>query len=448
MNVPIRRSDSYKTKRFWWIRVKYRAKLLLSSYPLIETPVMLVWRTSRFLYWRFKSKLVFFIGSLLTDSYSKEIDADKIYWVSPQKIAYASLKEFSVHHFKGRIIEGEWDLLKKKIEDLDIYIAFNQVCIEGKDWTETIFYQLILNRLNKGAVIWGCKNKSDFDQRCKDLELLFYNIKHNGYKSQNDLLQSQKVYDSRNINEEIGGSIGRDGDLLFCDGAHRLAIANLLNIPKIPVKIAVRHRKWMNFKKELLLYAKDQGGKTSQPCMHPDLSEIPVFHKCEDRFMMIKNNLSAKQGRLLDIGANFGYFSHRFEDEGFDCYAVEHCPTTSYFLKKLKRAENRKFRTITASIIESEEVRYTSFNVILALNIFHHFLKTKEAYYKFIDLLGNLQMNELFFEPHDPNEVQMEGAYKNYSPHDFIAFMIQNSKLENAYFIGVTNDQRPLYKLY
>ena len=447
MITPSMRSEPHRAEKLWWIKLRHRARLILGRFPLVETPIIIAWRKTRFVLWQLRSKIVLFIGYFL-GTHDKTINVDKVYWISPQKIVYSSLKEFSIHHFKGRILGGEWDHLEKKFEDLDVYHAFKQVCIEGKDWIDTTFYQGELHKINKGCVLWGCRNESDLRNRCKDLERLFHDIKNTGYKSQYQLLQAHKGHDPRVLSEEITVSIGRDGDLLFSDGAHRLAIAKLLNIQKIPVKIAVRHSKWVSFRKELLLYAKDKGGKIYPPCTHPDLSDVPAFHDSESRFMMIQNNLTAKHGLLLDIGSSFGYFCHRFEDTGFYCYAVESLQETRHFLRKLRRSENKRFEIIDESILESRKVRQMAFDVVLALNIFHHFLKTEETYHKFVNLLKNLQMGELFFEPHDSDETQMQGAYKNYSPDEFVNLIIQNSKFENGNLIGVADDGRLLYKLY
>lgn len=251
------------------------------------------------------------------------------------------------------------------------------------------------------------------------------------------------------LGDEVTVSIGRYGDLFFNDGAHRLTVAKLLDVQKIPVKVSVRHPEWMKFRKELLLYAKEQGGQTYQPAVHPDLNDLPTVHDdCEYRLITIKNNMSAKRGCLLDIGANFGYFCHKFEDEGFDCYAAENSLRDLYFLRKLKRAENKKFHIITESVLESQKIRNTYFDVILALNIFHHFTKTKKCHDKFINLLKELRTEELFFEPCLPDEPPMKGAYKNYTPDEFVKLILKVSRLKKAKFIGEANEGRRIYKLY
>ena len=107
-------------------------------------------------------------------------------------------------------------------------------------------------------------------------------------------MKTNGVFNPSNIDDEIIISIGRNGDLLFSDGAHRLAIAKLLNIHKIPAKIAVRHKLWIKFRKKHTLFAKEQGGKLYQPGVHIDLLDIPAYHACEDRYLMIKNNMEPK----------------------------------------------------------------------------------------------------------------------------------------------------------
>jgi 2-polyprenyl-3-methyl-5-hydroxy-6-metoxy-1,4-benzoquinol methylase len=383
----------------------------------------------------------------LLNSGIRGIDIEKTLFLSPQKIVYSSLREFELHNFEGAVIGGDWDRLEKRFEDLDVYGAFKQVHLEGKDWRETVYYQRILDALNKGEILWGCANENDLQQRCKNLDELFQTIKKEGYKTQHSLLRSQHFVDLIAIGDEVTVNVGRDGDLLFSNGAHRLAIAKLLGIKQIPVKIAVRHREWAALIVGLLQYAKTLGGELYQPATHPDLTDIPASHRCEDRFLMIRDNISAMKGRLLDIGANLGYFCHRFEEEGFECYAIEELAKELYFLRKLRRAENRRFKIVGESIFNWSQVGAIYFDVVLALNVFHHALKTKESYYKLVALLQNLQMGELFFEVAGEHETQMEGAYRNYSPSEFADFVMRVSTLKHAEIIGKASDGRTIYRL-
>jgi hypothetical protein len=405
----------------------------------------------KFLFWKLKWGIEATLRSKQREL-AAPIDTDRVYRISPQKIVFTALQEFQLRDFKGKVLGGDWDRLEKKFDSLDIYLAVKQVCQEGKDWVDTVFYERILADLKDGHIHYGCHDESDLIKHCKRIEELYYTIRQDGYKTQQELLHEGKVLDRMAAEEEVAVSIGRFGDLLFSDGAHRLAIAKLLAVHEIPVKIAVRHTDWIKFRNELLLYGRDNAisgsKKPYQPVTHPDLSDLPATHVSEFRFQLISDNLSARNGRLLDIGANLGYFCHRFEELGFDCYAVENHPPTAYFLKRLARAENRSFKVITESVFDAQELRSTYFDVVLALNIFHHFIKTRSGYEKLITLLNNLHMGELYFEPHSMGETQMYGAHHNYSPEEFVDFIMIHSRLKNADFIGVMDDGRPMYKIY
>lgn len=148
---------------------------------------------------------------------------------------------------------------------------------------------------------------------------------------------------------------------------------------------------------------------------------------------------------MPDVGSHWGYFSHRFEQEGFDCYAVESSESYLYFLEKLRRAEQRKFHVIRQSILEPMEKN--DFDVVLALNIFHHFIKTEGQYNKLIGLLGRLDMKIMYFEPHHPTEGQMRDSFRNYSPEKFVEFILEHSCLTASRLLGASEDGRPLYML-
>lgn len=240
------RSKAYKPNNIRWIKFKLSVLSKLDRFPILKDVVIYIRRMTRWLFFKYKWKL-----KALVDTNNRELDIDKIYWVDPKKIRYCSLNEFNIYKYKGKVIGGNWDYLVKKFEELDIYIALKEVCTEGKNWHNTIFYKRVINRLKRGEVLWGCKNKTELDRRCKDLEFLYQKIKNEGYKSQYEMSVLGNEFNPMKIEDEITLSIGRYGDLLFSNGAHRLAIAKLLGIEKVPVKIAVIHPQWVKSRKEI-----------------------------------------------------------------------------------------------------------------------------------------------------------------------------------------------------
>jgi 2-polyprenyl-3-methyl-5-hydroxy-6-metoxy-1,4-benzoquinol methylase len=311
-----------------------------------------------------------------------------------------------------------------------------------------------MEEISNGIVKWGCRTREELDQRCEYLDAVFEDMKANGYRTQAELLKNDayirapfRAHEEDHpikIEDEITIRIGHDGVILFEDGRHRLAMARVLGIETIPVKISVRHSDWMQFRKEVIEYAKSQDGKLYAPITHIDLAHIPAYFG-EERFELLMANLEMTSGSVLDIGSHWGYFCHRFEEAGFDCFAIENAAIHVHFLEKLKRAENRRFEIIHGDVFDLREK--AEFDIVLALNIFHHFLKTQSSYEQLQQLLQRLDMKVMFFQAHCSSEPQMAKAYVNYDEEDFADFILQNSCLNRARLIGRGKDDRAIYKL-
>ena len=99
------------------------------------------------------------------------------------------------------------------------------------------------------------------------------------------------------------------------------------------------------------------------------------------------------------------------------------------------------------SIFEYNKDSELNFDVALALNIFHHFLKRKIPFLNFIKLLKRLNVKELFFGAHNPKEFLNMKTYKKFTPKQFVNFIIENSCLSSAKLIGQTKNGRKLYRL-
>jgi len=418
--------------------------------PIIGTPLLLGWRllcTVKFLAW----KAVLEMKTRI--KYKKDnLEFDKVYWVNPKKIRYCLRpRKINIwHHYSG-VLDGDWDLKRKPFEELDVYRAFRQRFQDGKKWEETDFYKRVLKNMSDGIRKWGCKNKEEFDKRLPKIDKLYYKIKEEGFKTKKELFSPnglvEKIEKPAVILDDISVAIGRDGELLFIEGRHRLSIAKLLKIDKIPVRIIARHKKWMEFRRELIIFAEENNGQLYQPLTHPDLRDIPHQHG-EKRFHIIKENLSFDDGTLLDIGAELGYFCCKFEDEGFDCSAIEQNEKRVYFMNKIKKAENRNFEIIPKSVFDYKKNQKLTFDVVLALNVFHHFLDTKDTYLSMIDLLGRIETKVMFFEAYKPENFRHRNRYKEYDPEEFVSFITKNSSLNRANFIGEAEDGRRIYKIF
>ena len=419
-------------------------KRILGRVPLALTLI----RKVRFEAWKLKVRIR---GKQFLSGH----DPNRTYWIDPKKIEFSCvLPTYEKYGERGKVIGGNWDRKRIPFTQLDSYRAIEDRFVGGMAWEDTDFYHRVLSEISSGVDKWGCHSRQDLDRRCAYLDKVFEDMKANGYRSQERLLKDGNFVrapfraheeDSLiKIEDEVTVRIGHDGVILFEDGRHRLAMAKLLGIESIPVKVTVRHAEWVQFRKEVIEYASGQQGKLYAPITHMDLADMPSYFGSE-RFELLMANLELTQGTVLDIGSHWGYFCHRFEEAGFDCYAIENAAIHVHFLEKLKLAENRCFNIVRGDVFDLREK--VDFDIVLALNIFHHFLKSQTTYEQLQQLLQRLDMKVMFFQAHNPEETQMAEAYRNFDSQEFAAFILENSCLNEAHRIGRGEDSRLIYKL-
>jgi hypothetical protein len=367
---------------------------------------------------------------------------------------------FDMQRDRGKVHGGSWDVPAIAFADLDVVRALRQRIEEQREWPDTEFYARLCNevRVEKSSG-WNIRSRADVDARCQFLDHLIESVRRDGYlrshavalDGEDNGLQGHPVY-----GEEVSVNIGRDGQYLFQDGRHRLAIAQVLGIPKIPVKVLVRHRQWVEFRNFLAGLAGEaaavSGRRTLyQNPIHPDLQDLPFEHACEDRFEALRKHAGTGGGAVLDIGANLGYFCHGFEALGYSCYALEHLAQLALAADRIRIAEGRKFTVVAEDLFvaaQREPLLGRPFAIVLALNIFHHFLKQRELFEKFTVWLSGLQVGTMFFEPHCAREPQMTGAHVNLDEREFVAFVLANSMLNHAELVHRCHDGRPIYRLW
>ena len=132
---------------------------------------------------------------------------------------------------------------------------------------------------------------------------------------------------------------------------------------------------------------------------------------------------------------------------GFSCIGVEYNPTLVYFLEKLKRAANKNFQIVNSSIFDYLQQQPRQYEVVLALAVFHHYIKLESELHQLKNLLAHLNTRELYFQPPRPSEVQMHNAHWNPSAEEFVAFILEHSSLNQATLLGRQSSGRPIYRL-
>lgn len=220
------------------------------------------------------------VASMQARAHPAGVDPFRVDRVDPDDIQYTAEQFDAVPKFRriGRIYGGDWDRSTERFTDRTIYRSFEAHFEDGVPWAETEFYGEIRSRIEAGETLWECATPAEFDQRCADLDALYETIARDGVRSQAELaadpgddpVAKERPARIRGIEDDIAVHVGRNGDLLFADGRNRLAIAKLLDVDTIPVRIVVRHERWQAFRDAVAEGRVDPGTYAE----HPDIRAI------------------------------------------------------------------------------------------------------------------------------------------------------------------------------
>lgn len=190
-------------------------------------------------------------------------------------------------------------------------------------------------------------------------------------------------------------------------------------------------------------YVAKRKGRIYAPIDHPEFSDFDYEHGPE-RFEIIREHIPTNAKTALDIGTHWGYFAHLLERHGLRVTAAENMKEYLPFLERIRILYGDSFTIYPHSIFEMKGS--IDFDIVLALNIFHHFIKTKALQDKLIEFLGRLNCRVMFFQAHSVREGQMKDAYRNYEPEQFCEFIIANSAFVSYKKIGQAG-ARPVFKI-
>lgn len=369
---------------------------------------------------------------------------EKFVYIETEKIKNIVPVYYNVKDPLCKVEGGDWDVRGIiPIENTIIYRSLKEMFIDNKAWKETDLYKYILDPIvsESGAYKWNCKTMEHLEMREQKLRTLHNSIKEKGILKYEDVKGKWDIE-----NDEIMIAFDRNGyPLSVQNGNHRLALAKLLNIKTVPTKIYRRHEIWENTRKNIFDMCNNIWNKKSyQPIPHPDFDEIKPMWS-EKRYELFRSNTTAKEGStILDIGSLFGYICYRGELDKYICTACEIDQKYLTVMEKLKVSYDMKYDIIKKSFLDLEVVEY---DVIFALNILHHFLKTENSFNKLKLFLNRCKFRELYIQCHDVNESQMTGAYKNFEPEEFAKFICEHTGKKQYLFVG-EESLRKIYKIY
>lgn len=383
----------------------------------------------------------------VTDA-TRLLDWDKLLYINPQKVSFGACNIYFEINAKKTVDDGDWDLNLYKLEVTPVYKSIHAMIKKNTPWEKTVLYEWMMDKVNRNIVSEqrGCSTKEMVIMRGAQILQLCKNIERGGeVKSQRQLKEDSST-NKIDLNNEIAVAIDRNGKFIFANnGIHRLCIAKVLGYKQVPVLVYKRHKIWEDFRSDVYAECnKFWNKKAYQKLCHPDFDEMPTEWD-DTRYNIIKPLVNPNSKTVLDIGSMFGYFCHKFENDGFDCTAVEATKDYLKILDKIKNSSGMNFSIFSDDIFK---LKNTDYDIILALNIFHHFIKTEAMHQKLIEFLNRMNYREMYVQFHTPNEPQMQNAYRNYNNMEFVEFILKNSRNKTKYQFVKEIRKRNLYKIY
>jgi hypothetical protein len=400
------------------------------SYQWIRSAYYMLWRQNPHVY-----RLL--LPLKLLSMQAPEGEGSKIR-CSPQRIRHVCNREFgdATHAVQG----GDWDRNAIQLSSTWIYGCVHR------------FLQLPQRNMPASEMLWveNTDHATALDRLLAE--------KTGGFKALMESIASSMTLQSEGQPPgEILACVGRRGQLLCAPhlpSIIALAVAQLRGYSEIAGTIATRHKTWQRIRQKFFVLAdsafSEGHGALYQQLWHPDLMDVPHLHGGDDRAKFIEAAARKGQpGTALDIGANLGFFCHQLEDLGFRCHAIENNAVLVDHMRVLRDMEGKTFKASCVNILGREMDRICSqeYDIVLALAIFHHFLKSEKTYEGLKSLLRKLKMNRMVLQTHKPEETQMLGAFKNLDPEGFADHIIGLSCLTQRQFMGTTHEGRHVFLL-
>lgn len=200
--------------------------------------------------------------------------------VDPSAVEYFT-RDCRLNWGLGRVRGGDWDRPEHcgRVRDVANYEGLVQRFAEGKDWTETVLYERASEQFVENGSFRGYDSLEAFRAvRLSYLDDLYETIRDEGYRPNREAAHEpptdENAFETAYAHRlEPLVAIGRDGEVVWAEGYHRLAIAAVLGLDSIPVQVVRRHVEWQRVRDRVA-----RAGRAAVPDGvdpdHPDLRDV------------------------------------------------------------------------------------------------------------------------------------------------------------------------------
>lgn len=294
-----------------------------------------------------------------------EIDFFRTTYADPEQITRKiNQNSFGYQYTQvGRIETGEFPIASVRFEHYYVYTSLYDHFVNGADWEETAYYTMAFDQVDATDLGWSqIPDYEALDEFFEELDELYESIESKGYRSSAEFkpdsgLIASFVLDPIRAHDEVFIDIGRDGELLLTDGRHRVAIARILSLEEIPVRILARHREWCRFRSDLLGAIRSnelQGDTVSKYSIcHPEFHHIESRYDPETLAARIESIVEPGQGPIVEYDPGVsGALLHELSSAGYEAVAIATDDDQHRYLEWYAEFENGELQAQLASQID------------------------------------------------------------------------------------------------
>jgi hypothetical protein len=161
-------------------------------------------------------------------------DPHRIHWVAPDEVAATTPARID-ESLRGRILDGDWDLAVLPLRTLTLWRGLEQRIVDGRDWQDTDLAQgrFVAEAPNVGTRLADC-DPDALVERLRRLDALIAALRREGWLPHHDV--------GATFAREMAVAVTRSGALVRNSGGlHRLIVAQLIGLDRIPCRILVEH---------------------------------------------------------------------------------------------------------------------------------------------------------------------------------------------------------------
>jgi len=169
----------------------------------------------------------------------------------------------------GQVRDGDWDRDPRDLMETRIAEGLVQRFAEGRDWADTVYHDYVREQFDSEH---GFRGLDDFESDAPDwfdhVEGLYESI-GDGYRTNRGNTYDDPANLAYVHQMDPIALVGRDGEIVWTEGFHRLVLARLAGVESVPVHVLWRHADWQATRDAVA-----RGEAVDASLGHPDLRPL------------------------------------------------------------------------------------------------------------------------------------------------------------------------------